>query len=100
MEAFMNEYQRYGDYSQQTAESSGPDAGTIIASLLAGVGIGAALACLFTPRSGRDLRSAIGRGYRKTVDNVSQHTRDLREHGSNLLGFDRGSEAEKHYGQG
>ncbi|HEU5413758.1 MAG TPA: YtxH domain-containing protein [Candidatus Angelobacter sp.] len=96
----MNEYQRYGDYSQQNQESSGPGAGTVITSLLVGAGIGAALACLFTPKSGSELRGAIGRGYRKTVDSVSQHTRDRREHGSNLLGFERTTEVEKHYGQG
>lgn len=96
----MNEYQRYGDYSQQNPGSSGPSAGTVITSLLVGAGIGAALACLFTPRNGSELRGAISRGYRKTVDNVTQHTRDLREHGSNLLGIDRGTEVEKHYGQG
>ena len=96
----MNRYQRYGDYSQQGYEASGPGTGSVITSLLVGAGIGAALACLFTPKRGSELRGAIGRGYRKTVNNVSQRTRDLREHGSNLLGFDRGSEAEKHYGQG
>jgi gas vesicle protein len=96
----MNRYQRYGDYSQQNPEPSGPGAGTVITSLLVGAGIGAALACLFTPTKGSELRGAIGRGYRKTVDSVSQTTRDLREHGSNLLGIDRGTEVEKHYGQG
>jgi gas vesicle protein len=97
----MNEYQRYGDYSQQrTEESGGAGAGAIITSLLVGAGIGAALACLFTPRRGSELRGAIGRGYRKTVDGVSQRTRELRDRGSNLLGFERGTEAEKQYGQG
>lgn len=96
----MNEYQRYGDYSQRNPESAGPGAGTVITSLLVGAGIGAALACLFTPTKGSELRNSIRRGYRKTVDNVSQHTRDLREHGSNLLGIDRATEVEKHYGQG
>jgi gas vesicle protein len=99
----MNEYQRYGDYSQQRREESGGvgvGAGAIITSLLVGAGIGAALACLFTPRRGSELRGAIGRGYRKTVDGVSQRTRELRERGSNLLGFERGTETEKQYGQG
>jgi hypothetical protein len=97
----MNEYQRYGDYSQQSREESGGvGAGAIIAFVLVGAGIGAALACLFTPRSGSDLRGAIGRGYRKTVDGVSQRTRELRERGSNLLGFERGAETERQYGQG
>jgi gas vesicle protein len=97
----MNEYQRYGDYSQQRREESGgAGAGAIITSLLVGAGVGAALACLFTPRRGSELRGAIGRGYRKTVDGVSQRTRELRERGSNLVGFERGTETEKQYGQG
>lgn len=97
----MNEYQRYGDYSQQRREESGgAGAGAILASLLVGAGIGAAMACLFTPRRGSELRGAIGRGYRKTVDGVSQRTRELRDRGSNLLGFERGTEPEKQYGQG
>ena len=97
----MNEYQRYGDYSQQSREESGGvGAGAMIAFLLVGAGIGAALACLFTPRSGSELRGAIGRGYRKTVDGVSQRTRELRDRGSNLVGFERGAEPEKQYGQG
>ena len=98
----MNEYQRYGDYTQQGQESSGAGVGTIISFVLIGAGIGAALACLFTPRSGREIRGAIGRGYRQTVEGVSERTRDLRDRGSNLLGFNRTpeSEVEKHYGQG
>lgn len=98
----MNEYESYGDYAQQREEreGSGAGAGTVITFMLIGAGIGAALACLFTPKSGNELRGAIGRGYRKTVDGVSQRTRELRDRGSNLLGFERGSEVEKHYGQG
>jgi gas vesicle protein len=97
----MNEYQRYGDYSQQGYESSGTGAGSVITSLLIGAGIGALIALLFTPKNGNELRRAIGRGYRKTVDGVSQRTRELRDRGSNLLGFEqRGTtEVEKHYGQ-
>lgn len=97
----MNEYQRYGDYSQQGYESSSTGAGTIVTSLLIGAGIGAVIALLFTPKSGNELRGAISRGYRKTVDGVSQRTRELRDRGSNLLGFEqRGTtEVEKHYGQ-
>ncbi len=97
----MNKYQRYGDYSQEGYEASGASAGPIITSLLIGAGIGAVIALLFTPQRGSDLRSAIGRGYRKTVDGVTQRTRELRERGSNLLGFEqRGTtEVEKHYGQ-
>lgn len=98
----MNEYQRYGDYAEQRQEreGSGAGAGTVVTFLLIGAGIGAALALLLTPKRGDELRGAIGRGYRKTVDGVSQRTRELRDRGSNLLGFERGSETEKQYGQG
>jgi gas vesicle protein len=95
----MNEYQRYGDYSQQNQEWSGAGMGTIITSLLIGAGIGAALACLFTPKSGSELRGALGRGYRRTVDGVSDRTRELRDRGSNLLGFNRETEVQKQYGK-
>lgn len=93
----MNDYQSYGDYSQERAQRRG--GGTIAGLLVLGAGIGAALACLFTPRRGSELRGAFGRGYRKTVDDVTQRTRDLRSHGSNLLGTDRANELEKLYGQ-
>jgi gas vesicle protein len=98
----MNEYQRYGDYSQQGFETSGAGTGSIITSALVGAGIGAALACLFTPKSGSELRGVIGRRYRRTVEGVSDKTRQLRDRGSNLLGFDRTSESEvqKHFRQG
>jgi len=99
----MNEYQRYGDYSQQRQEQLGPGAGAIVTCLLVGAGIGAALAFLFTPRSGREVRGAIGRGYQKTVEGVSERKKGRGERGSNLLGFnrrtERGTEVEKHYGQ-
>lgn len=97
----MNEYQRYGDYTQRRQEiSRATGIGGAIASLTVGIGIGAALAVLFTPRRGSDLRRAIGRILRRTVDRVSARTRDLREHGSNLIDFARRSAEERHYGQG
>lgn len=96
----MNEYQRYGEYTQQSGTSSGPGIGTAIAFLVVGMGIGAVLALLFAPKSGRELRTSIGRGYRRTVDGVTERTKDLRERGSNLLGFTRGQGGERQYGQG
>jgi YtxH-like protein len=96
----MSDYQRYGDYSQQRQEGTGAGAGTVITFLLLGAGIGAALACLFTPKSGRELRGAIGRGYQRTVEGVSERTKELRQRGGNLLGFNRRTELEKQYGQG
>ncbi|MGH9567221.1 MAG: YtxH domain-containing protein [Candidatus Angelobacter sp.] len=96
----MNEYQRYGDYSEQMEEGThGSGVGAKIGFLMVGMGLGAAVAALFTPRSGHELRDVIGRKCRNTVDNVSARTRDLRERGSNLLGFTRGSE-EREYREG
>ncbi len=96
----MNEYQRYGEYTRKSSGPSVPGIGTTMAFVMVGMGIGAVLALLFTPRSGQELRSSIGRGYRRTVDGVTERTRDLRERGSNLLGFTRGKDQERQYGQG
>jgi gas vesicle protein len=103
----MNEYQRYGDYSRQELNvSDRPRVGSAILFTAIGAGIGATVALLLTPRTGHDLRDAITRGYRKTVNDVSQRTRDLRDRGSNLLGFNREAsststpEVKRHYGQG
>jgi hypothetical protein len=86
----MNEYDRYGEYTQQGQEgSSGADRGEAIKFLLIGMGIGAAAALLLAPMSGSDVRNAIARGYRSTVDGISQGTQNLRERGSNLVGFRR-----------
>ena len=99
----MNEYERYGDYSQQTPEtSSGRSAGKALTFLLIGAGIGAAAALLFTPVSGSELRGTISRGYRSTLDGISQGTQRLRERSSNLLGFNRrrSNREEEQYKQG
>lgn len=95
----MNEYQRYGEYAE---EQNFPrvTGGRALVLLLIGVGIGAGVAILLTPRSGRDIRDAIGRGYRRTLDGVTERTRDLRERGSNLLGFTREAEADRQYRRG
>jgi gas vesicle protein len=89
----MNEHEKYGEYSQQSQFTSnrGANAGTAIAFLLAGFGIGAVTALLLTPRSGRDVRRSIARGYRTTIEGITEKTRNLRDRGSNLLGFNRES---------
>lgn len=74
--------------------------GRAIVLVLAGIGIGAGLAILLTPRRGDEVRDAIGRGYRKTVESLSERvqdlqerardlTEDLRERAPNLLPFAR-----------
>ncbi len=89
----MNEYEKYGEYSQQShlVPNRGTNVGTAVAFLLAGIGIGAVTAVLLTPKSGRDVRRSIARGYRNTIEGISQKTQNLRERGSNLLGFNRES---------
>jgi gas vesicle protein len=94
----MNKYERYGEYSQQSNEG-GTGSGTAIKYLLIGVGIGAAAALLFSPISGREVREAITRGCRFAFDGISQQTRNLRDRGSNLLGFNR-KKAAGEYDQG
>ena len=100
----MNEYEQYGEYSQQQPRetSGGTGVGTAITFLLIGVGVGAAAALLFTPVSGSALRGSISRGYRSTLDGISQGTQRLRERGSNLLGINRGrsNREEERYKQG
>lgn len=95
----MNEYERYGEYSQQSSEGGGSNAGVAIKFLLIGVGVGAATALLFAPMSGREVRNAIAHGCRTAFNGLSQQTRNLRDRGSNLLGFNR-RKAAGEYDQG
>jgi hypothetical protein len=86
----MNEYAKYGDYTEQSfTETSERNTRTAITWLLAGIGIGAAVAVLFTPRSGRELRGDIAERFRNTVSGMNQRTRELRDRGTNLLRFGR-----------
>lgn len=84
----MNEYERYGEYSQQSSEG-GSNAAVVVKFLLIGMGIGAATALLFAPMSGREVRNAIAHGCRTAFNGVTRQTRNLRDRGSNLLGFNR-----------
>ena len=86
----MNEYAKYGDYTEQSlTETSGHNVGASVSWLLAGIGIGATAAVLLTPRSGRELRADIAEGFRNTVSGMSQRTKELRDRGTNLLRFGR-----------
>jgi hypothetical protein len=83
-----------------------------LAILIAGIGIGSGVALLLAPRSGEEVRHAIGRGYRKTIENIGRQTENLRdraedfledanelvERGSRLLRFRRGRDAERRVG--
>lgn len=58
--------------------------GRDIALVLAGFAIGAGVAMLFTPKSGEEVRDAIGRSYRKTIEGLSERANDLRERANDL----------------
>jgi gas vesicle protein len=71
-------------------ESLSPEAledrgvGRAVALVLAGIGIGAGLAMLLTPKRGDEVRDAIGRGYRKTLESLTERAQDLRERAQSL----------------
>jgi hypothetical protein len=90
----MTEYARYEQQEWQLRKiPSGGISGNAIGWLLAGIIVGAGAALLLAPVSGRELRSSIASGYRRTFDGIrggiSRGTKELRERGSNLLSFNR-----------
>jgi len=86
----MTEYARY-EGQPYWSEKIGMNTGSSFVWLLVGIGIGAGAALLLTPSTGRELRSAIAHGYRRTINGVSRGTQQLRQHGSNLVSFTRRS---------
>jgi len=82
----MREYARYdGPWWEKGSERN--QTSNALGWLLLGIGIGAAVALLLTPSTGRELRRALAFGYRKTINGVSRGTQQLRQHGSNLISF-------------
>src|SRR5262249_25567833 len=59
--------------------------GRDIAFLIAGAGVGAGIALLLAPRSGEELRHAIGRSYHQTAKRLGRQTEDLRDRAEELL---------------
>ena len=86
----MTKYARY-EGQPYWSEKIGMNTGRSFVWLLVGIGIGAGAALLLTPSTGRELRSALAHGYRRTIDGVSRGTQQLRRHGSNLVSFTRRS---------
>jgi gas vesicle protein len=84
----MREYARYeGPWSGMEKGSVRNQTSNALGWLLLGIGIGATVALLLTPSTGRELRNAIASGCRRTIKGVSRGTQQLRRHGSNLLSF-------------
>ena len=84
----MREYARYqGPWWKLEQRSQRNQGSNAIGWLLLGIGIGAAVALLLAPSTGRELRSALASGYRRTANGVSRGTQQLRQHGSNLISF-------------
>ena len=59
-------------------ESSESGAGTAIAFLLIGLGVGAAVGLLLAPKSGRQLRKDLRRSYDDALETVSDWTDEAR----------------------
>jgi gas vesicle protein len=59
-------------------ESSDSGAGTAVAFLLIGLGVGAALGLLLAPKTGRQLRKDLRRSYDDALETVSDWTDDAR----------------------
>jgi gas vesicle protein len=55
------------------------------ALLTAGVGIGSGVALLMAPYAGKEVRFALGRGYRRTAKRIGRQTEDLRERAKDVL---------------
>lgn len=81
----MSEGERREEYESLSPEfPQGPSIGRGVALVLAGIGIGAGLALLLAPKRGDEVRDAIGRGYRKTVESLSERVQDLQERAHDL----------------
>ncbi len=89
------EYSRYEQPGWPAQQNTATNAGAAIAWMLVGIGIGAGMALLLAPTSGRELRTNIGRGLGRTWGGLSRGTQELRQRGSNLLNISRWRSGEK-----
>ncbi len=54
-------------------------AGTAVAFLFIGLGVGAALGLLFAPKSGKQIRKDLRRSYEDTLDTISDWTDEAKD---------------------
>jgi gas vesicle protein len=99
----MGDFENIENYDSPAEDLVEAVDGRDLAFLAAGIAIGAGLALLLTPKRGHEVRRAIGRGYRKAIEGLSdraydlrerahdlrERAEDLREHAPNLLRFAR-----------
>ena len=64
---------------------------------LAGMGIGAAVALLYAPQSGKETRRMIGRGADRSKDYLEDQATRLRERGKDL--YDKGRDVAREVGE-
>jgi gas vesicle protein len=77
----MRDYGTFGDYRY----SGNKNTGAMLALLAIGVGIGAFVALLFAPKTGKQMRKTLKRKYedaRDSVDDWSDNAGDFIERGS------------------
>ncbi len=60
-------------------DDNGVSAGTVLVSFLAGAALGAGLALLYSPKSGRELREQFGDLTDDAVDKIKEYTREAQD---------------------
>ena len=60
-------------------EDRGISAGTVLVSFVAGAALGAGLALLYAPKSGRDMREAIADMAEDAVDKIKEYSKEAQE---------------------
>jgi len=78
---------RVGKYEVSEHDSG---VGTAITFLLIGIGAGAAMALLFAPKAGKQLRRDLRRGYEDASERLQEFADEARDRAEDVL--DRGSE--------
>jgi len=81
----MTEYERFGEYEP----SDRGKVGTALTFMFIGLGVGALTALLFAPKSGRQLRKTLRRGFedaREVLDDWTDQAGDIARRGADLAG--------------